>query len=59
MLLTNYFYSATVTLTKSKCFEQNNIIRRNYYRELSVGARQCMILMIILCEQYTEFLIGH
>ena len=29
-----------------------------YFREPPVGVRRCMSLMIILCEQYTEFL-GH
>lgn len=57
--LTLKYFSASLG-TEQRANAKNRIRSSKiaYFREPPVGVRRCMSLMIILCEQYTEFL-GH
>lgn len=54
--LTLKYFSASLG-TEQRANAKNRIRSSKiaYFREPPVGVRRCMSLMIILCEQYTEF----
>ena len=57
-LTTKYFGASLGTEQRANAKNRIRSSKIAYFREPPVGVRRCMSLMIILCEQYTEFL-GH